>query len=263
LTLDLVGRIPTAGELDAYVSSTDPHKKTQLVDRLMASGGFLRHQVDEFDTMLASPNVGGRRSGSGSLRDYLTAAFKDNRSWDRIFRDLILADEKDPAQKGAGVFLKSRVKDQDKLTTDVSVLFFGVNISCAQCHDHPLVQDWKQEHYYGMKSFFARTYEAGPFLGERDAGVVQFKTTKGVGKTARMMFLTSKVVDAPGSVVAAPAEVKRGGGKQRGGQAPSAPPPPPKFSARAALVDLALQPGQRDFFARSIVNPMWHRFFAL
>src|SRR5262245_30341526 len=47
LTLDLVGRIPTAGELDAYVSSTDPQKKTQLVDRLMARGGFLRHSVDE------------------------------------------------------------------------------------------------------------------------------------------------------------------------------------------------------------------------
>src|SRR5262249_43410249 len=36
LTLDLAGRIPTVGELDAYTSSTDPEKKTLLVDRLMA-----------------------------------------------------------------------------------------------------------------------------------------------------------------------------------------------------------------------------------
>jgi hypothetical protein len=35
----------------------------------------------------------------------------------------------------------------------------------------------------------------------------------------------------------------------------------PKFSARAQLVDLALQPGQRDFFARSIVNRVWLRLF--
>src|SRR5262249_14938620 len=38
-------------------------------------------------------------------------------------------------------------------------------------------------------------------------------------------------------------------------------PAPPKFSARAELVKLSLEPGQRDFFARSIVNRMWHRLF--
>src|SRR5204862_8154405 len=91
------------------------------------------------------------------------------------------------------------MKDLDRLTNEVSVLFFGVNISCAQCHDHPLVHDWKQDHYYGMKSFFARTYEAGQFLAERDVGVVQFKTTKNVTKNASLMFLTGKVVDAPGT----------------------------------------------------------------
>ncbi len=39
LTLDLVGRIPTASEVDAYVKSTDPDKRAKLVDRLMASPG--------------------------------------------------------------------------------------------------------------------------------------------------------------------------------------------------------------------------------
>src|SRR4029077_18069985 len=39
------------------------------------------------------------------------------------------------------------------------------------------------------------------------------------------------------------------------------PPPPPKFSARAKLVALALQPGERDYFSRAIVNRIWHRLF--
>src|SRR5262249_15616261 len=38
-------------------------------------------------------------------------------------------------------------------------------------------------------------------------------------------------------------------------------PPPPAFSARAQLVETALQPGERDYFARSIVNRLWHRYF--
>jgi hypothetical protein len=266
LTLDLVGRIPTAAEASAYLASNDPAKKVKLVDRLMASPGYARHQVNEFDTMLSI--VRGRRGGGSNLREYLGRAFKENRSWDRMFRDLVLADEKEPVQKGAAQFLKGRIKDLDRLTTDVSVLFFGVNISCAQCHDHPLVADWKQDHYYGLKSFFSRTYEAGPFLGERDVGLVQFKTTKAVTKTARLMFLTGKVVEdgAPkltAAQIKALKEAEKKRPKRRKQPNTGKQPDPPKFSARLALANLALEPGQRDFFARSIVNRLFHRHFGL
>src|SRR5262249_62414404 len=36
--------------------------------------------------------------------------------------------------------------------------------------------------------------------------------------------------------------------------------PTPKFSARARLVEVALQPGECDYFARAIVNRLWFRF---
>src|SRR5262245_11076062 len=62
LTLDLVGRIPTAAEVKAYTTSTDADKKAKLVDLLMASGAYVRHQVNELDAMLAPPAMG-RRGG--------------------------------------------------------------------------------------------------------------------------------------------------------------------------------------------------------
>jgi hypothetical protein len=268
LTLDLVGRIPTAAEMTAYLDSKDPEKKVKLVDRLLASAAFARHQVNEFDAMLTSSEA--RRNG-GSVREYLGRAMKENRSWDLIFKDLILADEKEPVQKGSSEFLRVRLRDLDRLTTEVSILFFGVNVSCAQCHDHPLVHDWKQDHYYGMKSFFSRTYLQGRHLAERDTGVVQFKTTKAETKTARVMFLTGAVVEIPGQKPLTPDELKalreaeKKNKKKKNDKSKDQGPPPaaPKFSVRQALVNLALQPGQRDFFARSIVNRLWHRLFGL
>jgi hypothetical protein len=226
VTLDLVGRIPTLEEMQAFVASPQSHKRVEWVDRLMNSPAFVRYQAAAFDAMLMS----GTR---GSVRPYLLTALAENRSWDRIYRDLMLPDENDPKLKPAAEFLRQRVRDLDKLTAEVSALFFGVNVSCARCHDHPLVADWKQDHFYGMKAFFSRTYESGGRLAERETGVVKFKTTKGVERQARLMFLTGKVVE----------------------------PTQPKFSARAELVKLSLQPGQNDFFARSIVNRIWHRFF--
>jgi hypothetical protein len=255
-TLDLVGRIPTAGEARSYVASTEKDKRARLVERLLAAPGYARHQATEFDTMM----MYGTR---GTVREYLLRALAENRPWDQIFRDVLLPDEKDPKKKGAGEFVRLRINDLDKLTTDVSTTFFGVNVSCAKCHDHPLVQDWKQDHFYGMKSFLSRTYDAGGAVGEREVGLVKFKTTKGEERQAKLMFLTGKAIDD--ASVREPTNDEQKLEKQRLDEAKrnKTPPPPPKFSARAQLVDVALQPDQRDFFARSIVNRLWERFYGL
>ncbi len=247
LTLDLNGRIPTLAETQAFVESADPAKRVRLVERLMDSPAFVRHLADVFDTLLMAGT-------KGSIREYLVRAFAENRPWDRIFRELMLPDEKDLSQKGASAFLRQRLADADKMTTEVSALFFGVNISCARCHDHPLVPDWKQDHFFGMKSFFNRTFEAAGAVAERDGGVVKFKTKGGQDRVAKMMFLTGKVVDDPGANLPATDPPKRGNRQ-------SAPAPPPKWSARGKLVELSLQPGERDFFARSLVNRVWHQLF--
>ncbi len=96
------------------------------------------------------------------------------------------------------------------------------------------------------------------FLGERDYGTVKFKTTEGVERQARMMFLTGRKVAEPDAK--APDRKKEKEQLQRA-QREKVPPPPPKFSARASLVEVALQPGERDFFARAIVNRVWNRLF--
>jgi Protein of unknown function (DUF1549)/Protein of unknown function (DUF1553) len=258
LTLDLIGRIPTVAETAAYVADTDPAKKSKLVDRLMASGGFARHQAQEFATLMQNdqkPRKGGKTT---ALRDYLRAGIAENRPWDRIFRELMLPDQVEPQVSGAEEFLKSRLKDLNRLTIDVSTIFFGVNVSCAQCHDHPQVSDWTQDHFYGMKAFFVRTVENKGKLIERDQGVVKYIPNKGQEKVAPVMFLTGKKITVPGMTEEAPPkEKKRAPDRGKAAKTPAA----ARVSLRAKLVETALEPGQRDFFARAIVNRLWYRYF--
>jgi Protein of unknown function (DUF1549)/Protein of unknown function (DUF1553) len=257
LTLDLVGRIPTTAEVDEYVKSTDAEKRTKLVERLIASPGFVRHQAALFETMF-NPDGNGR--GNTAFRDYMTAALKENKSWAKIFSDVVLADEKDPKTKGAAEFLKGRVVDADKLTNDVSVAFFGVNVSCAQCHNHPHVSDWTQDHFYGMKMFMARTFDNGGFLGERGSGIIKYKPTRGPERTAKMMFITGTVIEE-GSKEQTADELKKEKDALDKAKAAKAAPPPPSFSARGKLVEVALKDKNAEFFSKNIVNRMWHRFF--
>jgi hypothetical protein len=258
LTLDLVGRIPTTGEVEAYVKSTDANKRAKLVDRLISSPGFVRHQAALFEIML---NPEGNRRGSGALQAYLTDALKEGKPWDVMFREMMLPNESDAKLKGAADFLRGRVNDADKLTSDVSVVFFGVNVSCAQCHNHPHVKDWTQDHFYGMKAFLARTFDNGGFLGERGYGTIKYKPTKGPERTAQMMFLTGAKVEDANAKEPSAAEQKAEKEALDKAKAAKAPPPAPKFSARAELVKIALQGENAEFFARSISNRMWHRFF--
>ena len=137
-----------------------------------------------------------------------------------------------PARGLVGVPEEPRGDNPDRLTSEVSSLFFGVNVSCAKCHDHPRVKDWKQDHFYGMKSFFGRTFEAGDFVGERDYGLVKFKTTQGVEKPAQFLFLTGRVVEVPGGNEPSKEERKRE--KQQLDEAKKkkkAPPDAPSFAA--------------------------------
>lgn len=256
MSLDLAGRIPTRGEARAFVDSRSPLKWTRLADRLLDSPDFAFHHRNELDALLLAP-----KKNDGDFRNYLLKASRSNRSWDRMFRDMIVGREGNAEEKPALAFLKARAGSIDDLTIDTSVLFFGVNVGCAKCHDHPLVDDWKQDHFYGMSSFFTRTYLTKKnTLAEKYSGSIKFKTTEGEEKQARFMFLTGAVVEEPKlektkqQRQAEDAEVKR---QIKDPKAPA--PKPPAFSPRQQLVEVALKRGQRQFFARSIVNRIWVR----
>src|SRR5262245_44822978 len=252
--LDLVGRPPTAAEAKAYMDSPDKGKRLELVERLTASPAFIRQQATELDAWL----MDGKK---GSIREYLAKAFRESRSWDRMFREMIVGESDDAGQKGAIRFVAARAKDPDKLTSDTSVLFFGVNVSCAKCHDHPLVDDWKQDHYYGMLSFFSRTFDVGEFLGEREYGRVTFKTVEGESRDAKLMFLTGLTIDEPPSQE--PDDKAKKEEKKRIDELrqKKEPPPPPSYSRRAALIEAALHDQEQAFFAKAIVNQLFNRFF--
>lgn len=258
VTLDLAGRIPTAAEAQAYVQSSEPEKRARLIDRLIASPDFNYHERNEFDSLLLPMR------NDGEWRAWLLKAIEENRPWTQLFREMMVGRDDNPAEKPALLFLKSRAQNIDDLTNDTSKLFFGVSINCAKCHDHPLVIDWTQDHYFGMTSFFNRTYVTKKnFLAERDEGIVKFRTTEGVEKQGQLMFLTGATVAEPAPVERTEEQKKADEARRKEDDTRETPPAPPTFSRRAQIVDLALAPDPNGFFPRSFVNRVWQRVFGL
>lgn len=255
-SLDLAGRVPTLAESDAFRALSPSERPVAAVDRLLASPDAAFHLRNELDVLLLPDG-----KSSDEWRQYLLRACQENRPWDRMFSEMLIGKEDDPAVRGATQYLRSRATELDDVTNETSRLFFGVAISCAKCHDHPLVDDWKQDHYFGLASFFNRLYVTrSRHVGERASGDVKFKTTAGLEKPAKVMFLTGTVVDEP--ALDRTAEQNKAEDElvrnlqQKDDQGL---PPEPEFSRLRQLVDVALRDENQRFFARSIVNRIWDR----
>jgi hypothetical protein len=234
LSLDLLGRIPTPAEWEARLKDGKPleGKYPQVVAELLESPEFPLHMGAMLDEMLQ-----GSAAGNPEFTDYLRRSVRAGKPWDVVFREIMTGPWDKPETKAAIKFLDVRAKDLDKLTTDATRVFFGVDVSCARCHDHPLVDDWKQDHYYGMASFFHRTSGGKGSISEKNEGDVSFKAADGSQKTAKVMFLSGNVAVDP------PEE----NGKK------------PKVSRRQQLVDIAVQ--DQKFLCRAFVNRLWQQFF--
>lgn len=256
VTLDLAGRIPTRNELQEFLAAEEADARAALVARLLDSPDFAFHQRNELDILLLA-----RLRWDDRWRQYLLEATRENRPWDQLFRELMLPEQHRPEDSGAAAFLRHRAQDLDALTNDTSALLFGINIACAKCHDHPLVLEWEQADYFGMASFFKRTYATRRGLvAERFEGNLRFTTVLGEERDASFMFLTGVKVDEP--------QFERGDEEwkrlreqiQKAEQDEKAEPPPrPEFSPRAKLVELALTEEDHRYLARNIANRIWAR----
>ncbi len=256
LTLDLAGRIPTIAELDAFIGSRENDKRTRLVARLIDSPDFAFHQRNELDTLLLR-----RLQHNDPWREYLLEATTENRSWEQLFREIISPEDTLSEDNRPVAFLSQRINNIDAVTNDSSIVWFGVNVGCAKCHDHPLVLDWTQAHYYGMASFFKRTFRTRKgLLGERFDGNLKYTTIDGDDLQADFMFLTgAKVTEPESHLEEAQLKEYREAIKKAEKDDKADPPPKPDFRPRSQLVELALGDRQSMFFAKNIVNRIWAR----
>lgn len=254
--LDLLGRIPTAEEANRHLDDNNPDKHHRLIDELLAHEemAFYWSTVLEEWFNGSLPDRGGANEG---FLTYLQHALETNKPWKTIAREMLDPDPVDDQQRLASYFLAVRLQGGDNaaktdaMTSGVSTVFFGVQLQCAKCHDHPFVDEWKQDNYYGLAAFLGRTQTAKmgntTVLKERADGEVTFITTGQEEKTAKLLFLDGRVFEEP----APPEDRDQWYIKGRDGL-----PDEPYFSRRAVLAEYALT-ADSPLFKRAIVNRIW------
>jgi len=161
VTLDLVARPPTVEEYEAFMANTSADKRAKKIDELLATTDFADYQAGLWAEQLRI--IGGNYAPQGTvikaadkfatwIRDQLRA----NRPLDQFVAEMVTASGPNIVNGPANLYTMPVHKprpEPKQLAADFSQVFLGVQIQCAECHNHPFDR-WTMDDYYGFVSFF-------------------------------------------------------------------------------------------------------------
>ena len=189
--LDLVGMPPGSDDVDAFLADTGRGAWERLIDRLLASPHYGerwgRHWLDVaryadsagFEQDYTRPNA-------WRYRDYVIAAFNDDKPYNQFVREQIAGDELDHTTDEtliatgflrAGPRVQFREKDNperrhdylDDVLETIGRGMLGMTVQCARCHDHKFDPIPQRDYYRLQASIFGYVETDWPLLDRQAA----------------------------------------------------------------------------------------------
>lgn len=265
-SLDIIGRIATVDEINAFMRDPVATRRAMLIERLLDSDEYAENWANIWSVWLMTRTGPSDRTGRQTYREqmqlWLEEQFsKKGHGWDKIVHDLITASG-DTNENGAVNFILAhlgeptpppKVNEEGRfsfvpVTSRTTRLFLGLQTQCTQCHDHPFNPQWKQKHFWGVNAFFRQVERQGnvmmrpnqrpdelPKLTLKEnsnlnaANAVFYETRKAVVLSTRATFLDNKKYD-----------------------------PKADKGRRDQLAEFITS---HEYFAKAYVNRMWGHFF--
>lgn len=183
LYFDLVGLPPTPTQVDAFLADEQPNAYERVVDELLASPHFgERMAIYWLDLVRYADTVGYHGDQDQNIapyRDYVINALNRNLPFDQFTREQLAGDllpQPTLDQKVATGYNRllqtsheGGVQPKEYLSIyaadrvrNLSVVWLGATMGCAQCHDHKF-DPYSMKDFYSMQAFFADIDEAQHF----------------------------------------------------------------------------------------------------
>ena len=163
--LDLAGVAPPVAEARAFLDDDTVDKRSVLIDRLLASPYHARHMAATWNDILLPADAQSiqQRGNVAALESWLRDQFASNTPYDYFVASFLTAGG--AADRGPAIFYTTRDVEPKKIAAATSRIFLGIQLQCAECHDHPFDR-WTQEDFWGYAAFFAQLQRADENNGD-------------------------------------------------------------------------------------------------
>ncbi len=231
VTLDITGLLPTGAEYSAFLASAAADKREKWIDELLTRPGFVDMWVMKWAELLRiRSGLDVSQKSALVYFNWLRGELSQNVPVNQIVRKLIDSDGGVFENPAAGFYQFET--DPLKLAEDTAQAFLGVQVKCAQCHNHPFDR-WTMNDYRGFVAFFTQIARK---KGEDPREIVVYDRHEGESKnpitfaTLPPKFLGGATPDVAGR------------------------------DRRAVLADWMSSP-QNPYFAKHFANILWAQFF--
>ncbi len=263
LKLDLLGLPPTLEEIAAFEAEHEPDADSRLVDRWLASPRFGERWAQHWLDLARFAETDGFehdkvRENAWEYRDWVITALNADMPYDEFIRQQLTGDLAEGATDSIATMFCLASADMpdinnqelrrydrlNELTASIGSVLLGLQIHCAQCHDHKY-DPISQADFYRLRAIFN---EAMPEL-RRDQPFNVFAGDK-PGESARFYFRGELNQPGPTVVPAVP----------RIAVAPASAAPPFESQPRVVFAKWLFD-SNNPLTARIIVNRLWQHHF--
>ena len=222
--LDLTGTIPAATEVRAFLEDKDANKREKLIDRLLASPGYIRHSAAVWRARwLQQADQPQNAALVPGFETWLRQRFRENAPYDRLVFEMLTASSRKASVGTPSAFLQSIEHTPAGQAGVTARLFLGLNVDCAQCHNHPFAR-WTREQFWEYAAFFVVPRK------QPDGAMQLVAVIPGTEQTVSPRFLNGDTAKLPQRLDVA--------------------------SGRTALAEWMVA-RDNPYFARNAVNSMW------
>lgn len=197
VTFDLTGLPPTPRERDAFLSDRSANAYEKVVDRLLASPQYGERWAQHWLDLARYADTDGyefdqARPDAWRYRDWVVQALNRDMPYDRFIKLQLAGDEFLPDDSSAFIATGFNrcypdmvdLNDQglrrqnalNDITETTGLVFLGLTIGCARCHDHKF-DPIRQTDFYSLQAFFtpARFRDDYPIASARDRAAHESK----------------------------------------------------------------------------------------
>jgi hypothetical protein len=173
--LDVAGTIPPAEVTSRFLSDREPERRQRMVGELLASPDWADHWTAYWDEQWMGRDTPAPDVDRGAFRAFLHSAFSRNAPWSEVVTLLLTATGRNsdggprrraeqndgrqmpsPEVNGAVNWTLKYQTDPQDMAGVASRTLLGVQLQCAQCHDHK-TEKWTRKDFQGFAAAFVRT----------------------------------------------------------------------------------------------------------
>ncbi len=155
-SFDITGRPPLPQQVTLFGLNPDANKRTAVIDQLLASPEFGRNWGNYYrDVIFMNATNQQLRGGQSVFEEWIAEQLNANKPWDEIVTALLTATG-DIQENGATALFLAHQSQPAEVAAESCRIFLGIQIQCANCHDHPS-DVWKREQFHELAAYFPRT----------------------------------------------------------------------------------------------------------